>query len=243
MSDLLNVQNLSVRYGAIQAIENIDLTISEGQVVALIGPNGAGKSSLVNAIAGNVRGTSGDMTFLTSPLLGVKPEDRVRLGISLVPEGRHVFSGFSVLENLWLGATTRKDRVQARQEIEEFLELFPILGKRRDGLAGMLSGGEQQQLVIARALLAKPKLLMLDEPSLGLAPLVVDQVYDLIRDVRKRGISVLVVEQSTARCFEVADQVHVLNHGKISMSGTPAEMGDAARFEAAYFGVSGEIRT
>lgn len=236
MSALLALSDLSVNYGSIRALSGVSLEVGAGEIVALIGPNGAGKSSLVNAVAGNVRMT-GALRFQDEDLARATPEARVRKGLCLVPEGRHVMQGLTVEENLLLGASIRRDRAAIQSEIARFYDLFPILAERRRGLAGLLSGGEQQQLVICRALMARPRLLILDEPSLGLAPLMTERIYEVIRDVRDRGIAVLVVEQSAARCFELADRIHVLNHGAIRLSGRPADLGDPAAFEAAYFGV------
>ena len=233
---LLRISDLVVRYGTVTALRGIDLSVDVGEIVAIVGPNGAGKTSLLSAIAGVVRAASGRIAIDGVELDGLI-EDCVRRGIALVPEGRHVFGRLTVLENLKLGATLRRGSVA--REIETFLEAFPILGQRRHQAAGLMSGGEQQQLVIARALLSRPKLLLLDEPSLGLAPLIVEDVYALIRNVRAQGTTIIVVEQSATRALAVADKTFVLNAGMFRLSGTGEELGRHPDFEAAYFGLDG----
>ena len=233
---LLQVEDLVVHYGSIVALRGISLDVGRGEIVAVVGPNGAGKSTLLAAIAGLVRPRGGAILYEGQPV-DARIEDTVRRGIALVPEGRHVFARLSVLENLRLGATIRRDPEVAR-DIDRFLSTFPILGQRRHQPAGQLSGGEQQQLVIARALLSRPSLLLLDEPSLGLAPLVIDDVYRQIARIREGGTSVLVVEQSATRALAAADRVFVLNTGVVRMSGTGASLQGNAAFEAAYFGLA-----
>jgi branched-chain amino acid transport system ATP-binding protein len=236
-TSLLSVSDLVVRYGAITALRGVDLDVSAGEIVALVGPNGAGKTSLLSAIAGIVRPAAGSIIFGGQPLARVALEDVVSHGVALVPEGRHIFGSLTVAENLGLGATVRRDAASVAADIERYFETFPILGKRRNQPAGQLSGGEQQQLAIARALLSRPRLLMLDEPSLGLAPAIVDQVYVLLRQIREDGITILLVEQNAERAFAVADRVSVMSLGEIVLRGTPAELAADARFDAAYFGV------
>jgi branched-chain amino acid transport system ATP-binding protein len=234
---LLVVSDLIVRYGAITAVRGVGLSVQRGEVVAIVGPNGAGKTSLLSAIAGIVAPSSGSVTFAGTPLLGLPLESVVQHGIALVPEGRHIFASLTVLENLLLGATIRKDADGVRADVEKSFEMFPILGTRRKQPAGQLSGGEQQQLAIARALLSRPKLLMLDEPSLGLAPTIVDQVYALLKTIHESGVSILLVEQNAERAFALAAQVHVMSGGAFGLSGTPAELRRHKDFDAAYFGV------
>ena len=234
---LLTVSGLVVRYGAITAVRGVELSVARGEVVAIVGPNGAGKTSLLSAIAGVVAPAAGSVTLAGNPLIGLALESVVQQGIALVPEGRHIFASLTVLENLTLGATIRRDAGGVKADIEEFFETFPILGARRKQPAGQLSGGEQQQLAIARALLSRPKLLMLDEPSLGLAPTIVDQVYALLGTIRDRGVSILLVEQNAERAFALADRVHVMNGGMFGLGGTPAELKGHQNFDAAYFGV------
>jgi branched-chain amino acid transport system ATP-binding protein len=234
---LLDVRNLLVRYGSITALAGVSLHVDLGETVAIVGPNGAGKSSLLQAIAGIVRPKGGEVQFRGENVLGQPLERTVRRGIALVPEGRHVFGGLTVMENLRLGATIRTDARAVSSEIDHFLALFPILAERRDEPAGRLSGGEQQMLVIARSLLSAPALLMLDEPSLGLAPKVTDQVYAVLRDVRARGVTILVVEQNAERALAVANRTYVLNAGRVRLAGASAELARRPDFEAAYFGI------
>ncbi len=233
---LLQVSGLVVRYGAVTAVRGVDLAVGEGEIVSIVGPNGAGKTSLVSAIAGIVR-ASGSIVFAGKSLAGIALEDVVAHGIALVPEGRHIFASLTVTENLLLGATVRSDADGVRADLERSFTMFPILGARRRQPAGQLSGGEQQQLAIARALISRPRLLMLDEPSLGLAPAVVDQVYVLLRSVREQGVTILLVEQNAERVFGLVDRVHVMSGGEFGLSGTAAEIKTDPRFDAAYFGV------
>lgn len=237
MTPLLEIDGLAVSYGRISALRGVMLQVNEGEIVAIVGPNGAGKSTLLASIAGLVRPASGTIRFRGEPILGHALERTVRRGIALVPEGRHVFGSLTVLENLRLGATIRSDRAKVAEEIADYMDLFPILSERRHAPAGTLSGGEQQMLVIARGMLSNPALLMLDEPSLGLAPKITDQVYDLINGLRKRGVTVLVVEQNADRALQWADRTYVLNSGAVRLAGASADLRGKAEFEAAYFGI------
>jgi branched-chain amino acid transport system ATP-binding protein len=234
---LLEVSGLVVRYGAVTAVRGVDLTVGEGEIVSIVGPNGAGKTSLISAIAGIVTPAAGRIVFAGKPLAGLALEDVVVQGLALVPEGRHIFASLTVMENLLLGATVRTDMDNVRADIDRSFDMFPILGQRRRQPAGQLSGGEQQQLAIARALLSRPRLLMLDEPSLGLAPTVVDQVYALLKSVREQGVTILLIEQNAERVFGLSDQVHVMSGGEVGLSGTAAAIKGDPRFDAAYFGV------
>jgi branched-chain amino acid transport system ATP-binding protein len=234
---LLEVSGLMVRYGAVTAVRSVDLRVNEGEIVSIVGPNGAGKTSLISAVAGIVAPAAGSIVFAGKSLVGIALEDVVARGLALVPEGRHIFGSLTVMENLMLGATVRTDADNVRADIDRSLATFPILGERRRQPAGQLSGGEQQQLAIARALLSRPRLLMLDEPSLGLAPTVVDQVYTLLKSVRDRGVTILLIEQNAERVFGVSDQVHVMSGGEFGLSGSAAEIKSDRRFDAAYFGV------
>jgi branched-chain amino acid transport system ATP-binding protein len=235
---LLAVSGLVVRYGPVVAVQGVDFEVREGETVAIVGPNGAGKTSLLSAVAGLVPPAAGTIAFAGKPLTDLVLEDVVRQGIALVPEGRHIFASLTVLENLLLGATVRTDALAVRAGIERLFATFPILAARRKQPAGQLSGGEQQQLAIARALLSRPKLLMLDEPSLGLAPAIVDRVYALLRSIREEGVSLLLVEQNAARAFALADRAYVMAGGVFSLAGAPAEISSHASFDAAYFGMS-----
>jgi branched-chain amino acid transport system ATP-binding protein len=234
---LLSVSGLVVRYGAVSAVRGVDLHVGEGEIVSMVGPNGAGKTSLVSAVAGIVRPAAGNIIFAGQSLTGIALEDVVAQGIALVPEGRHVFASLSVMENLLLGATVRRDAEAVRGDIERFFSTFPILGERRRQPAGLLSGGEQQQLAIARALLSRPRLIMLDEPSLGLAPSIVDQVYALLKTIREQGVTILLVEQNAERVFGLADRVYVMSGGEIGLSGSAVQVKNDPRFDAAYFGI------
>jgi branched-chain amino acid transport system ATP-binding protein len=238
MIPLLAVEALTLRYGRITALDRLSLSVNPGEVVAIVGPNGAGKTSLLNAVAGLVRPVGGRITFRGEDIVGQPLERTVRRGIALVLEGRHVFSGLTVLENLKLGATIRRDLTEIASDIQSYFDLFPILRERRDEPAGRLSGGEQQMLVIARALLSRPSLLMLDEPSLGLAPKVTDRIYEIIGDIRQSGVTVLVVEQNAERALKSADRIYVLNGGRARLGGSAEEMRGHPEFEAAYFGLS-----
>jgi len=235
---LLEIDQLVVHYGRICALEGVSLSVARGEIVAIVGPNGAGKSTLLSTIAGVVSPVSGSVCFEGEPILGQSLEQTVRRGIAFVPEGRHVFAGLTVQENLRIGAVTRRDHSAVEAEIARFMEIFPILGTRRNEMAGRLSGGEQQMLVIARAMLSRPSFLMLDEPSLGLAPKITDQVYKLVSELRDQGLTVLVVEQNADRALSVADRTYVLNAGRVRMSGPSLELREDPTFEAAYFGVS-----
>jgi len=234
---LLAVSRLFVRYGAVVAVRGVDLEVGEREVVGIVGPNGAGKTSLISAIAGIVKPASGIVTFAGKPLGDVALEDVVGLGLALVPEGRHIFASLTVVENLMLGATVRRDAAAVQDDLGRLFEMFPILEERRSQPAGLLSGGEQQQLAIARALLSQPRLIMLDEPSLGLAPTVVDQVYALLKTIRAQGVTVLLVEQNAERVFALAERVYVMSGGEVGLSGKADEIRRDPRFDAAYFGV------
>jgi branched-chain amino acid transport system ATP-binding protein len=234
---LLRVSGLAVRYGPIAAVRGVDLAVGLGEIVAIVGPNGAGKTSLLSAIAGIERPAAGAIEFAGRSLAGVALEDIVRHGLALVPEGRHIFASLTVRENLMLGATTRGDANGVRADMDRLFHTFPILGRRRQQTAGQLSGGEQQQLAIARALLSRPRLLLLDEPSLGLAPMMVDQVYLVLRSIRESGVAILLIEQNAERAFALADRALVMNGGVFVLGGTPAELGAHPDFDAAYFGI------
>lgn len=233
---MLLVENLHASYGAILALKGVSLEVQEGELVALIGVNGAGKSTLLSTIAGILRPVAGKITFRGEALIGKSPEEIVRKGISLVPEGREIFSSLTVEENLRMGAFVRRDRVEYQRDLEAIFALFPILKQRFHQLGGTLSGGEQQQLAIARALMSHPALLMLDEPSLGLAPALVDQIFDLITRLHQQGTTILLVEQNVDRTLEIADRVYLLQTGKVKFSGTAAEVRHQGEVEKVYLG-------
>ncbi|TPI21500.1 ABC transporter ATP-binding protein [Mesorhizobium sp. B4-1-1] len=237
---MLNIRDLHVNYGNIIALRGVSLDVGEGEIVAVIGPNGAGKSTLLLAVAGVVKARAGSIELAGRNTAQMQAEALVSAGLSLVPEGRHIFGSLSVAENLALGATVRRDRKRIAADIDKVLAMFPVLKDRYRQRANKLSGGEQQMLAIGRAMLARPKLLLLDEPSLGLAPLVVNQVYQAVLELRRSGVTVLIVEQNVTRALAAADRTYVLSSGAIAMSGKSADLSGTAAFDAAYFGVAGE---
>jgi branched-chain amino acid transport system ATP-binding protein len=233
---LLQVSDLTVHYGRIAGVRRLCLEVKEGEIVGLVGPNGAGKSTTLSAIVGALSPTEGSITFEGRSLVGDAPERIVRRGIALVPEGRRIFGTLTVAENLQLGMTPRRDRLGARGDLEGILERFPSLRTYYNSSAAKLSGGEQQQLAIARALLSRPQLLLLDEPSLGLAPKMVDLVFEVLRDLRVSGMTILLVEQNATRAIEFADRSYVLRGGTIVLEGPRDDLLEASDFAAAYLG-------
>ena len=234
---MLTVTDLSARYGRVTALRSVSVNVGQGEIVAIVGPNGAGKSTTLAAITGIVRPSGGAIELEGRSLLGLAPERIVRLGIALVPEGRQIFSSLSVAENLELGTTPRRDRAAAREDLERELDRFPVLRTYYRTSAAKLSGGEQQQLAIARALLSRPKLLLLDEPSLGLAPIMIDRVFETLEQLRESGVTVLLVEQNATRAVALADRSYVLRTGRVGLSGTREELLQTADFAAAYLGL------
>ncbi|MDG2354428.1 MAG: ABC transporter ATP-binding protein [Paracoccaceae bacterium] len=222
-TNMLEVKNLSVFYGRIKVVHSIDFSVKKGSCVALLGPNGAGKTSTISSILGTVS-SSGSIRFLDKDISKMHTEERVKLGISIAPEGRRVFSNLSVFENLFIGSAIREDRKAADEEINAWLKTFPILDERRDQAAGTLSGGEQQMLTIARALMSRPKILLLDEPSLGLAPRITRQVFELIQDLKAQGMTILLVEQNATEALKLADFSFILNSGNVIASGSSEEI-------------------
>jgi branched-chain amino acid transport system ATP-binding protein len=237
MSTLLRIDDLHVSYGSIAALKGVSMSIEQGELVAIIGPNGAGKSTLLRTIAGLNTPRQGAVLMKDISITGRPPERLVADGISLVPEGRHVFGSLTVEENMRLGATTRTDgKIAVKADIERLLVLFPSLKERFRQRAGQLSGGEQQMLAIARALMATPTLLLLDEPSLGLAPLIVAALYETIAKLRATGLTVLVVEQNIYLALRAADRAYVLDTGRIAISGRSEELRTMPNLHQAYFG-------
>jgi branched-chain amino acid transport system ATP-binding protein len=230
---MLEVDRLEVRYGAIPAVRNLGLAVAEGEIVGLIGPNGAGKSTTLHAITGLIPAHSGEVRLDGRPILGLPPETIARAGVALVPEGRRIFADFTVEENLRLGLAARRDG-DGRGALAEAFDLFPVLRQFRRRSAGALSGGQQQQLAIGRALVAGPRVLLLDEPSLGLAPTVVDEVFGALVGIRERGVTILLVEQRAQRTVALADRTHVLANGELRMTLGPEDAGDTAKMVAAY---------
>ena len=236
---LLAIEDLVVHYGAIQAVRGASLGVGKGEIVALLGANGAGKSSILNACMGLVPVVAGRVELEGRRISGETTEAIVRGGMTLTPEGRRVFPGLSVLENLAIGAAaSRALRARSQDAREEMFELFPRLAERRNQLAGALSGGEQQMLAIARSLMSRPAILLLDEPSLGLAPNIVDQIFDFIATLRSRGVTALLVEQNVELSLEIVDRGYVLAGGRVVMSGTPQELRAGGGFERAYLGAA-----
>ena len=234
---VLRVEDLTIRYESVTAVKEARFEVVAGEIVAIIGPNGAGKSSLLSAIAAIAPKTRGRVEICGRSTDGVPRSEIVRLGAALVPEGRQIFTSLSVIENLRLGATIRRD-AEIAADLEAVFAEFPVLAERRRQMAGLLSGGEQQMLAIARALMSRPRLLMLDEPSLGLAPMAVARVYDRLTEIRSRGVAILVAEQNAARAFAVANRVLILSHGRFSLSGRPDEVRAHRDFDGAYFGAA-----
>ena len=236
---LLRVQGLRVAYGPVVAVRDASLEVERGEIVAVLGPNGAGKSTLLSTIAGVLHPSGGRIHLEGRRIDGLPAEDVVRRGIALVPEGRMVFPRFTVEENLRIGAYAR--RQGAQDAMEDLFSRFPVLRARRRQPAGTLSGGEQQQLAIARAMMSGPRLLLLDEPSLGLAPIVVDLVFELISDLRDQGVTILLVEQNVHRALEIADRASVLSVGRVALSGTVEQLRSTeAGLERAYLGIGAE---
>jgi len=231
---MLSVEGLEVRYGAVGAVRGLSLEVAEGEIVGLIGPNGAGKSTTLHAIMGALPIAGGDVRFAGSSLRGRSPEDIARSGIALVPEGRRIYGDLTVDENLKLGLAARRDRSSASADLDTVDELFPVVREFRRRHAGALSGGQQQQLAIARALVAGPRLLLLDEPSLGLAPRIVDVVFDALAEIRRRGVTVLLVEQRAQRTVGLADRTYLVANGELRLVLGPDDAGDTDRLVAAY---------
>jgi len=224
---MLQIKSLKAFHGPIEAVHGIDISVREGQCVTLLGPNGAGKTSTLSAITGTVRAT-GSIRLQDEDIGRLQIEERCKRGIAISPEGRRVFATLSVRDNLIMGGATRRDKPVLIREIEEWFHQFPVLGERREQPAGTLSGGEQQMLAIVRALLSRPRILLLDEPSLGLAPQITAQIFEIIKDLKAKGTTILLVEQNAGAALEVSDYVYVLNNGLVSRHGDVAEFGDGS---------------
>lgn len=232
---LLKVSNIETFYGQIQALKEISLNVEEGKIVTLLGANGAGKSTTMKTIVGLLKPKNGSVEFLGENVTGLRPDQLLRKGVALVPEGRAILSSMTVIENLDMGAYHRKDK-NIESDIEEVMERFPILKERQSQLAGTLSGGQQQMLAIARALLSKPKLLLLDEPSMGLAPLIVADIFKIIREIKDAGTTVLLVEQNAKQALKIADYGYVMETGKIIIEGKASDLLEDPRIVEAYLG-------
>lgn len=233
---LLEVKNIEVYYGVINALKGISFEVNEGEIVTLIGANGAGKTTTMQSIMGFIHPKSGDILYNGESIIGLPTHRIMRKGLTQVPEGRRIFSELNVYENLIMGAYTSKDRAQVKRDLEEIYTLFPRLEERKTQMAGMLSGGEQQMLAMGRALMSHPKLLMLDEPSMGLAPILVSQVFDMIKRLNETGTTILLVEQNAEKALSIADRAYVMETGMITLSGTGAELAASEKVRDAYLG-------
>ena len=233
---LLEVKNIEVYYGVINALKGISFEVNEGEIVTLIGANGAGKTTTMQSIMGFIHPKSGEILYNGENIVGQPTHKIMRRGLTQVPEGRRIFSELNVYENLVMGAYTSNDRAQVKRDLEEIYTLFPRLEERKTQMAGMLSGGEQQMLAMGRALMSHPKLLMLDEPSMGLAPILVDQIFDIVKELHAQGTTILLVEQNASKALKVADRAYVLETGKITLSGTGAELAASDSVRKAYLG-------
>lgn len=233
---LLKVEGLKVAYGGIQAVKGVDFEVRQGELVSLIGSNGAGKTTTMKAVTRSLQMADGDVHYLGRSIRNVGAWDLVAQGLVMVPEGRGVFARMTITENLLMGAYTRNDKAGIAADIERMFGIFPRLKERRDQLAGTMSGGEQQMLAMGRALLARPKLLLLDEPTMGLAPIIVDQIFEVVRDVHRQGVTVLLVEQNAQRALEMADRAYVLDSGELVLQGPARELLCDARVQEAYLG-------
>ena len=237
-NSVLKIQGLKVSYGGIKAVKGIDLEVNRGELVTLIGANGAGKTTTLKAITGTLPAckVEGSISYLGKPLQGAQAHRLVQQKLAMVPEGRGVFTRMSIHENLLMGAYTRKDKAAIEQDIEKWFAVFPRLKERSSQLAGTLSGGEQQMLAMARALMCHPTLLLLDEPSMGLAPIMVEKIFEVIRDVSKQGITILLVEQNARLALQAAHRAYVMDSGSLTMTGDARAMLDDPRVQAAYLG-------
>jgi branched-chain amino acid transport system ATP-binding protein len=233
---LLKVKGLKVAYGGIQAVKGIDFEVNEGELVTLIGSNGAGKTTTMKAITGTLPMLEGDIEYMGKSIRGRGAWDLVKEGLAMVPEGRGVFTRMTIAENLKMGAYIRNDKQEIAADIEKMFELFPRLRERKDQLAGTLSGGEQQMLAMGRGLMSRPKVLLLDEPSMGLSPIMVDKVFEVVRDVSARGVTILLVEQNASRALGIANRGYVMESGNVTMNGDAKELLNDPRVRAAYLG-------
>lgn len=233
---MLKIDNIDVYYGAIHALKGISLTVNKGEIVTLIGANGAGKSTALRTISGLLKPKNGKISFEGQEITGVKAHEIVKLGISQVPEGRRIFTEMTVIENLDMGAFTRKDKDGIKEDLAQVFKRFPRLEERRDQLAGTLSGGEQQMLAMGRALMSRPNLLLLDEPSMGLAPLLIKEIFHIIEDINKTGTTVLLVEQNANMALSIANRAYVLETGRITLAGDAKKLAASEDVRKAYLG-------
>jgi branched-chain amino acid transport system ATP-binding protein len=233
---LLKVSGLKVAYGGIKAVKGIDLEVHEGELISLIGSNGAGKTTTMKAITGSLAFEAGDIEYLGQSISGQGPWDLVRQGLVMVPEGRGVFTRMTITENLQMGAYIRSDKDGIAKDIERMFSIFPRLRERKDQLAGTMSGGEQQMLAMARALMSQPKVLLLDEPSMGLSPIMVDKIFEVVRDVASQGVTILLVEQNAQRALQIAHRGYVMDSGEITMTGAGKDLLVDPKVREAYLG-------
>lgn len=233
---LLKVSNLKVSYGGIQAVKGVDFEVHEGELVSLIGSNGAGKTTTMKAITGILPINAGDIEYLGKSIKGQGPWDLVKQGLAMVPEGRGVFTRMTIIENLQMGAYIRDDKAGIAADMEKMFTIFPRLRERKDQLAGTMSGGEQQMLAMGRALMSRPKVLLLDEPSMGLSPIMVDKIFEVVKDVYAQGVTVLLVEQNASRALSIANRGYVMESGIVTMSGEAKDMLNDPKVRAAYLG-------
>jgi branched-chain amino acid transport system ATP-binding protein len=233
---LLKVTGLKVAYGGIKAVKGVDFEVKEGELVTLIGSNGAGKTTTMKAITGTLPAAEGDIEYLGQSIKGKGSWDLVREGLAMVPEGRGVFTRMTITENLQMGAYIRTDKPEIAADIEMVFGIFPRLKERKDQLAGTMSGGEQQMLAMGRALMSRPRVLLLDEPSMGLSPIMVDKIFEVVRDVSARGVTILLVEQNASRALGIADRGYVMESGVVTMNGPAKELLNDPRVRAAYLG-------
>jgi ABC-type branched-chain amino acid transport systems, ATPase component len=233
---MLNVKDIHVYFGAVHALKGLSLHVDEGEIVTLIGANGAGKSTTLRTISGVLKPKSGEISFNNENIQNRPAQDIVRMGISHVPEGRRIFSSMSVMENLEMGAYTRKDKADIKKDFENIFTRFPRLYERKSQIAGTLSGGEQQMLAIGRALMSRPRLLLLDEPSMGLAPLLVDEIFKIVKDINESGTTVLLVEQNASMALQAADRAYVIQNGAIAIEGDAKELLQNEEVKKAYLG-------
>ncbi|MBT0571565.1 ABC transporter ATP-binding protein [Curvibacter sp. CHRR-16] len=233
---LLEVKDLKVSYGGIQAVKGVTLEVREGELVSLIGSNGAGKTTTMKAITGVLPFNAGDVQYLGKSIKGQGPWELVKQGLAMVPEGRGVFTRMTIVENLQMGAYIRSDKAEIENDMEKMFNIFPRLRERRDQLAGTMSGGEQQMLAMARALMSRPKVLLLDEPSMGLSPIMVDKIFEVVKDVYSQGMTVMLVEQNASRALSIADRGYVMDSGAITMTGKASDMLSDPKVRAAYLG-------
>ena len=233
---LLKVSGLKVGYGGIQAVKGVDFEVREGELVSLIGSNGAGKTTTMKAITGTLPFSEGDIEYLGKSIRGKGAWDLVKQGLAMVPEGRGVFARMTITENLQMGAYIRNDKAEIALDIEKMFTIFPRLRERKDQLAGTMSGGEQQMLAMGRALMSRPKVLLLDEPSMGLSPIMVDKIFEVVKDVYAQGVTILLVEQNASRALALADRGYVMESGLISMTGSGQDLLSDPKVRAAYLG-------